>query len=189
MKRNDLPNKTATGRRKYDLDQSLFGRAALGWAIVPDPMGGPMRLTIRTNLALRALMFCAVNHPNMVRKNDIAERCNTSPNHMAQVVNMLGQQGFVRTLRGRGGGIKLAHRPEDISVGAVMRAFESEVPFAECFADGANCCPITPFCRLKEAFGGALGAFYGHLDGIMIADLVRGNPGLRNLLAIEPAPA
>jgi Rrf2 family transcriptional regulator, nitric oxide-sensitive transcriptional repressor len=144
-----------------------------------------MRLTIRTNLALRALMFCAVNHPNIVRKNDIAERCNTSPNHMAQVVNMLGQQGFVRTVRGRGGGIRLAHRPEDISVGAVMRAFESDVPFAECFANGANCCPITPYCRLKEAFSGALGAFYGHLDGVMIADLVRGNPGLRSLLALD----
>ena len=144
-----------------------------------------MRLTIRTNLAMRALMFCAVNHPNMVRKNDIAQRCNTSPNHMAQVVNMLGQQGFVRTVRGRGGGIRLAHAPEDISVGAVMRAFEADVPFTECFDNGSNCCPITPYCRLKEAFSGALGAFYTHLDGVMIADLVRGNPGLRSLLSVD----
>jgi Rrf2 family nitric oxide-sensitive transcriptional repressor len=86
-----------------------------------------MRLTIRTNLALRALMFCAVNHPEMVRKNDIAERCNTSANHMAQVVNLLAQKGFVRTMRGRGGGIRLRHPPQDISVGSVMRVFESDV--------------------------------------------------------------
>lgn len=59
-----------------------------------------MRLTTRTNLAMRTLMFCAVNPDRTVRKHEIAEACNASENHLAQVVNTLAQRGFVDTQRG-----------------------------------------------------------------------------------------
>ena len=53
-----------------------------------------MRITKRTNLAIRVLMFCGVNQGRLVTKAEIAERCNTSENHLAQVINQLGQMGF-----------------------------------------------------------------------------------------------
>lgn len=143
-----------------------------------------MRLTTRTNLAMRVLMFCAVNPGRIVRKHEIAEACNASENHLAQVVNTLGQLGFVETLRGRAGGMRLAHPPSEISVGAVFRAFETGVPFAECFDTESNTCPLAGCCRLRQALAAALEAFYSQLDGLTLAELVDGNAQLRHLLAL-----
>lgn len=143
-----------------------------------------MRLTIRTNLALRTLMMCAVNAGRTVRKHEIAEACNASENHLAQVINTLAQLRFVQTVRGRHGGLRLGVQMERISVGAVFRAFEAGVPFAECFDPAANTCPLTSACSLRNALAAALEAFYGSLDRVSLADLVQDNAGLNRLLAI-----
>ncbi len=144
-----------------------------------------MRLTIRTNLALRTLMMCAVNDGRTVRKHEIAEACNASENHLAQVINTLGQLEFVETVRGRHGGLRLGLPKERIAVGAVFRAFESGVPFAECFDPNANTCPLTTSCRLRGALRAALEAFYTTLDRISLAELIDDNAGLTHLLSLS----
>lgn len=141
-----------------------------------------MRLTTRTNLAMRALMFCAVNEGRYVRKHEIATTCNASENHLAQVVNTLGQLGFVDTQRGRSGGLRLARSMDKISVGQVFRAFETGVPFTECFDPEVNTCPLAACCRLRKALVQALEAFYSSLDGVSLADLVADNLPLEHLL-------
>jgi len=145
-----------------------------------------MRLTIRTNLAMRTLMFCAVNEGRTVRKHEVAEQCNASENHLAQVINTLSQMGFVETVRGRNGGLRLGHPASEISVGAVARAFETPVPFAECFATDRNTCPLYGNCRLRAALEAALDAFYASLDRVRLIDLVEENDGLHQLLSMEP---
>jgi Rrf2 family nitric oxide-sensitive transcriptional repressor len=146
-----------------------------------------MRLTIRTNLAMRALMFCAVNRGRLVRKHEIAAACNASENHLGVVVNMLGQAGYIETARGRNGGIRLARDPADIPVGDVFRLFEAPVPFTECFAAADNHCPLTCACRLRSTLARAVEAFYATLDGVTLADLVVENVELARLLALDPA--
>lgn len=146
-----------------------------------------MRLTTRTSLALRTLMFCAVNNDRIVRKHEVAERCNVSENHLAQVINGLAHSGFLTTLRGRKGGLRLARPMDRISVGEVARAFEGQVPVAECFAANRNTCPLEPACRLRHALADAVEAFYTSLDRLTIADLVRGNEGLVTILELPPA--
>jgi Rrf2 family nitric oxide-sensitive transcriptional repressor len=145
-----------------------------------------MRLTVRTNLAMRALMFCAINSDRIVRKAEIAEACNSSENHLGVVINMLGQTGFIETARGRNGGIRLKVAPEALSVGQVFRVFEANVPFAECFAGSDNHCPLTASCRLRGQLSVALEAFYAALDKVTLADLIKDNSGLRTLLEIKP---
>ncbi len=144
-----------------------------------------MRLTTRTNLAIRILMYCGINQDRMSRSADIAEACNASVNHLAQVVNMLHQHGFITASRGRMGGIKLATTPEKINVGEVFRVFESEVPFTECASPETNTCPLVDACRLKSAIGRALEAFFHELDMLTLEDLVRGNCGLREILTFR----
>lgn len=146
-----------------------------------------MRLTMRTNLAMRTLMTCVANPGRMLTKGDIARACNASEHHVAQVVHALGQSGYVATQRGRAGGLRLARAPEAIRVGDVFRHFESSVPFAECFAGDANTCPLTAACRLREALAAALDAFYTALDRMTLADLVGCNDALGKLLAMAPA--
>jgi len=146
-----------------------------------------MRLTIRTNLAMRTLMFCAVNPGRIVRKAEVAALCNASENHLGVVVNLLGQAGYIATARGRHGGIRLDRPADEIGVGEVFRLFESCVPFAECFAGADNHCPLTGCCRLRTALSGAVEAFYAALDDHTLADLVDGNDALAGLLALDPA--
>ena len=146
-----------------------------------------MRLTTRTNLAARTLMFCAVNGEKLVRTSDIAERCNASINHVARVVQQLQSEGYLETLRGRTGGIRLAKPASRISIGAVFRVFETDIPFAECFDAVHNTCPLSSTCRLRSYIVRALEAFYHELDMVTLDDLVRGNCGLMDLLAMRPA--
>ena len=143
-----------------------------------------MRLTTRTNLAMRTLMFCAVNPDRVVRKAEIAAACNASENHLAQVIHLLAQKGFLKTVRGRAGGLMLARPPDAISVGEVFRSFEAVLPFAECFAGTENHCPLVGACRLKCALAEALDAFYAKLDAVSVADLMCGNDELHHILKV-----
>ncbi|MEM9247428.1 MAG: Rrf2 family transcriptional regulator [Pseudomonadota bacterium] len=146
-----------------------------------------MRLTLRTNLAMRALMFCAVNEGRLVRKHEIAAACNASENHLGVVVNMLGQAGYIETSRGRNGGIRLVRAPSTVNVGEVFRLFEAKSPFAECFAAADNKCPLVVHCRLRTTLSTAVEAFYKALDGVTLDDLVCDNTGLRGLLELQEA--
>lgn len=141
-----------------------------------------MRLTIKTNIAMRTLMCCAVNPDKAMRKADIATTCNASENHLAQVISTLSSEGLLRTVRGRNGGVSLGRPAEDIRVGEVFRLLEQSVPFVECFDSPRNTCPLSSCCRLKVALGNALKAFYATLDELTLADLVQDNCELDRLL-------
>lgn len=146
-----------------------------------------MRLTTRTNLAMRVLMFCAVNPGRIVRKHEIAEACNASENHLAQVINTLAQKRFIETQRGRAGGMQLARPDSEIGVGDVLRAFEAGLPFAECFDPESNTCPLRNACLFRDALSDALEAFYGALDRKTLADLVEDNTALESMLSLPGA--
>jgi Rrf2 family nitric oxide-sensitive transcriptional repressor len=143
-----------------------------------------MRLTIRTNLALRTLMFCAANPGKTVRKHDAAVVCNASANHLAQVIHGLALAGFLTTVRGRSGGLRLSRPASQIVLGDVVRQFESFLPFTPCMDITERNCPLAGCCRLKCAFSEALEAFYGSLDRLTLADLVHENDNLTRLLHV-----
>ena len=146
-----------------------------------------MRLTLRSSLAMRTLMYCAVNDGRTVKKHQIAAACNASENHLGQVIHRLSQLGYLHTMRGRTGGLRLGQPMEEIRVGAVLRAMETPVPFAECF-DSAGNCPLVAACRLRPALAAAIEGFYEALLPVSLRDLVEGNDCLAELLE-NPAPA
>ncbi|AMY69267.1 RrF2 family transcriptional regulator [Frigidibacter mobilis] len=143
-----------------------------------------MRLTTKTNLATRVLMACAVNEGRTLRTSEIAVKCNASLNHLLQIVNALQAGGYIETIRGRCGGLRLARAPGQISIGEVFRLFEAGLPFAECFDATTNTCPLFAACRLRGFVTRALEAFYHELDMVTLADLVKGNCGLNTLLEV-----
>ena len=144
-----------------------------------------MRITKRTNIAIRLLMYCAANPERLVTKSEVAARCNTSENHLAQVINQLSQLDFLSTHRGRKGGVTLARPAREIRIGDVFRKTEGNLPLTECFADSDNTCPLVDACWLKLALSDAAQAFYAHLDDITLDGLVCGNLDLLTLL--QPA--
>lgn len=141
-----------------------------------------MRVTKRTNIAMRVLMFCGANEGRLVTKAEIAACCNASENHLAQVINQLAQLGFLHTQRGRNGGLSLGRPADQIKIGDVFRVLEAPVPLAECFADVDNTCPLTEACRLRTALTDAVEAFYTSLDPITLDGLLCQNHALLNIL-------
>jgi Rrf2 family transcriptional regulator, nitric oxide-sensitive transcriptional repressor len=142
-----------------------------------------MRLTTRTNLAMRTLMFCAVNEDTIVRKHAVALACGASENHLAQVINLLARAGFLKTIRGRSGGLMLARPPAQISVGQVFRVFESVLPFTDCAEQNSDC-PLAGACRLQCVLATAVEAFYTRLDAVSLQELVQDNKPLHSLLQV-----
>lgn len=143
-----------------------------------------MRMTTRTSLAMKTLMFCAVNEGRIVRRSEIAAIYDASENHLAQVIHLLAQKKFLRTIRGRSGGLMLGRPAAKITVGEVFRAFERVLPFAECFSSDHNTCPLSGNCRLYCLLDDALDAFYDRLDRMTIADLVGGNVEVGRILHV-----
>lgn len=138
---------------------------------------------------MRVLMFCGANDGRLVTKAEIADRCNASENHLAQVINQLAQLGFLHTQRGRNGGLSLGRAADQIRIGDVFRALEAPVPLAECFADVDNTCPLTEACRLRTALSDAVEAFYASLDPITLDALLCQNLDLLKILNPQAACA
>ena len=119
------------------------------------------------------------------RISEIAEACNSSANHLAQVVNTLHANGYLNATRGRMGGVSLARSASSINIGAVFRLFEADVPFTECSQLETNTCPLVSACRLKLAIRRALEAFYREMDLVTLEDLVVGNGQLEELFRMS----
>lgn len=143
-----------------------------------------MRMTTRTSLAMKTLMFCTVNNGRIVRRSEIAALYGVSENHLAQVIHQLAQKKFLHTVRGRAGGLRLGRPALQITVGEVFRALERVLPFAECFGKESATCPLVGSCRLTCLLGEALDAFYARLDQVTVADLVDGNVDAERLLRV-----
>lgn len=133
-----------------------------------------MRLSVQTDFALRTLMYLAVNdgHHSIA---DIADGYGISKNHLMKVAQRLAAEGFVTSVRGRGGGLALNGKPEAINIGAVVRNMEDCSTFVECFDPLKNTCVVTPSCGLRGILAGGVESFMKHLDGFTLADLI-GDP-------------
>lgn len=141
-----------------------------------------MRLTRHTDNALRALTYVAIHDAEPSRITDIARRMGMSEDHVAKVIARLSELGFVTTIRGRSGGVRLARPANRIRVGDVVRATEDNMILVECFDPATNQCPIAPACVLARALDEALESFLTVLDGYTVADLTAKPRALTRLL-------
>lgn len=130
-----------------------------------------MELTYYTDYALRVLIYAGLRQEKLCLISEIAEHYGISENHLMKVVHGLAQGGFVRTYRGKGGGLTLAKDPKDIIVGAVVRRTEGPFEPVECFRTG-NKCALTGACDLPDIFEEAFQAFITVLDRYTLADLL-----------------
>ena len=143
-----------------------------------------MRLTAHTDYALRVLIYAAVAPQGLCQIEEISSAYAISKNHLMKVVRGLAEKGFLITVRGRGGGLKLARPPREIVVGDVVRAMEDDFAQAECFRPAKNSCVITPACGLKGVLDRAVQAYLAALDKVTLADISKRNTALAELLSL-----
>ena len=130
-----------------------------------------MRLTSMTDFALRLLMYLAQRPDRLCTIAEIASAYGISEAHLMKITHQLGLAGWIETVRGKGGGMRLAARPQDINLGAVVRSTENDFQLVECFS-ADNSCNLSGQCQLSGIIQGALQAFMQHLDGHTLADLM-----------------
>ncbi|RKQ72329.1 Rrf2 family transcriptional regulator [Oceanibaculum indicum] len=143
-----------------------------------------MRLTVHTDYALRMLIHLGLLEGRTGTIDAVAEAYGISRNHLMKVAHRLGREGFVETIRGRGGGLRLARPATEIRIGDVVRATEEDFALVECFPPLSRACAITPACTLRHVFAEALDAYFAVLDRSTLADLLENRPQLAALLRI-----
>lgn len=142
-----------------------------------------MKLTSYTNYALRSLQLAALNHPHLVRIEDVVKIHALAKPHVRKVVHQLGKADLLYTQRGRSGGFQLARPAKTIVVGDVVRLTEGPLDVVECFDPNTNTCPLIGVCKLSRAFQRATAAFMEVLDDLTIADIASNKAQLLNRIA------
>ena len=135
-----------------------------------------MRLNKSTSHAVRILIDCAKAEGRLIKVAEIAERLDITPQNAFKIVHLLSKAGFLGSVRGRHGGVRLARPAAKIRIGDVVRASETDFRLVECFDPRTNVCTLTPSCRLKHLFDAALQAYFRELDGATLADMVASGP-------------
>ena len=171
-----------------------------------------MRLTNYSDYALRSLIYLAVKpEPHKLANiSDIADSYNISKSHLTKIIHQLGQLGYIDSVRGKNGGIRLARAPKDINLGVLIKQIEADFALVECFVVPATNdetgkgqpnsaltlidataspsisklgCVISPVCQLKSVFYEALTAFIAVLERYTLADIINNEAQLAELLS------
>jgi Rrf2 family nitric oxide-sensitive transcriptional repressor len=143
-----------------------------------------MKLTLFTDYSIRVLLYLGARPGRLCSIGEVAQGYRISQNHLMKVVNALVRQGYVESVRGRAGGIRLGREPAEISLGALVRDTEDRFDLVDC-----GSCVVAPACGVTGVLNEALDAFLGVLDRYTLADMLTSRLRLRELLlADELAP-
>ena len=143
-----------------------------------------MEISQFTDYSLRVLLYISARDDGLTSVKDVADAFDISRNHLVKVVHNLSKLGYLKTFRGRQGGIALAKSAEDVGIGELVRTTEN-LALVECFPQGRGKCCIAGVCELQLVFGKALQAFLAELDKVSLADLMNGKHLMLRRLGIS----
>jgi Rrf2 family nitric oxide-sensitive transcriptional repressor len=131
-----------------------------------------MQLTLFTDYSIRVLMYLGTHHDRLCTTKEISERYGISKNHVVKVVHRLAQLGYIRSVKGKGGGLSLLKDASDINLRDLISALEPNLNLVECFSDTHSICRIGSICKLKGILEKALKAFLDTLGDYTLADML-----------------
>ena len=143
-----------------------------------------MKLTLFTDYSMRVLIYLGARPERLCSIAEIARAYRISQNHLMKVVNQLARQGYVQSVRGRSGGIRLGRPPQDINLGALIRDTEDGLQLVDC-----GSCAVSRACGVTGVLSEALAAFLGVLDRYTLADMLTRRRDLRELLLMDVVAA
>jgi Rrf2 family transcriptional regulator, nitric oxide-sensitive transcriptional repressor len=143
-----------------------------------------VQLTSYTDYAFRTLIALVCVAPEKLTVGEISERYGISLNHLLKVVQRLAELGYVETIRGKSGGVRLLAEPSALTLGAVVRGMEPELGVVPCLRTDEPSCVIAPACKLKSILNEATNQFLATLDEQTLADITTGKPRIGRLLKL-----
>lgn len=140
-----------------------------------------MRLSAFTDFGLRTLMYLAsLEEERLSSVAEVSTVYQVSQSHMVKVIGQLAKLGYVQTIRGKNGGIRLAASPESINIGEVIEQLENHLDGVDCTT---TACQLLPCCELKKALTEGMRAFIDTMRTYTLADLMVNKSQLIPLLA------
>jgi len=165
--------------------RTLTERGILSWVFAGKPNRQEMQLTLFTDYALRMLMYLGLSDDERpIPIQEISEGCDVSHHYMLKVANELTHLGWIKATRGRGGGVRLAVEPAELTVGDLVRHTEPDRAVLDCVATDDADCPLVPSCQLRGVLGEAEEEFYRVLDHYTLADIITRKERLTPLLGL-----
>jgi Rrf2 family nitric oxide-sensitive transcriptional repressor len=131
------------------------------------------------------LMHAALRAPALTTVGEVARDFGLSATHLNKVAQTLAAHGYLQTVRGRSGGLRLMRDAKSIRLGAVAAVTEPDFQIASCMSPGGGNCPIYEPCVLRGILSDAANSFIAELDKWTLADLISRRKPL--LLAINSA--
>lgn len=132
-----------------------------------------MKISTKGRYALRLMLDLAMNEDgNVVRIKDIAARQDISDKYLEQIISILNKAGYVRSTRGPQGGYTLKKKPEDYTVGMILRLTEGSLAPVSCVEEDAVVCEREAACATMEVWKRLNQAISGVVDEMTLADLV-----------------
>ncbi|KZB72210.1 MULTISPECIES: Rrf2 family transcriptional regulator [Thalassospira] len=141
-----------------------------------------MQLNRFTDYALRVMMHLAAANGRLMSTREIADLHGAKYNHLAKVTQWLANEGYIETIRGRSGGIALAKQPDQICIGTLVRKLESQTALVECMREDRGNCRLSVACGLAVVLKDAEESFFRTLDQVTLADVLKRQSGMFDLL-------
>lgn len=135
-----------------------------------------MKLSTKGRYGLRAVIDLAMHSEDKSETasiQSISKRQSISENYLEQLMRLLKKAGIITSVRGAGGGYRLAKAPDTISVGEILRALEGDIKPVDCGAiEGSGGCGGADSCVTKYVWKRLNDAICGAVDTIMLSELI-----------------
>ena len=133
-----------------------------------------MKISTKGRYALRTMLDLAV-HENggLIPLREISTRQGITIKYLEQVMNLLNKAGYVRSVRGAGGGYRLAKEPSQYTIGDILRVAEGSLAPVSCLEDEVNTCPRNADCMTVDFWEGLADAINNYVDSFTLEDLLK----------------
>ena len=133
-----------------------------------------MIVSTRGRYALRVMIDLAENgNGEFLPMKDVAARQGISHKYLEQILPVLTKNGLVQAVHGKGGGYKILVKPEECTVGMILRLTEGELTAVACLEDGAPECEKKGDCRTIGLWSDLNKAINNLIDSYTLADLMK----------------
>ncbi len=132
-----------------------------------------MKISTKGRYALRTMLDLAMHDRGaLIPLKDISARQGITIKYLEQVVTLLSRAGYVRSVRGAGGGYRLSKDPSEYTAGDILRVAEGSLAPVACLEDSENQCPRAAECLTLGFWEGLAGVINQYVDSVTLEDLV-----------------
>ena len=133
-----------------------------------------MIVSTKGRYALRVMVsFAQRGTDEYIPLKEIAEAEEISQKYLETIMTTLSKAGFVDAVHGKGGGYRLSRKPEEYTIGSILKLTEGSLAAVSCTAQGAAACSRTECCQAKPMWDRLEKLIDDFFEGITLADLLK----------------